>query len=104
MIGAQALYQTIITLTLHFVGPKALAGIDDHVTKLEFKYVYRISTAWRNLLTSPDSTLVFNVFVWCQIFNMINCRKLDNSFNIFAGLHRNFWLLGILAISAFRPT
>jgi Ca2+-transporting ATPase len=30
---------------------------------------------------------------------MINCRKLDNSFNVFAGMHRNLWLLGILAIS-----
>lgn len=31
---------------------------------------------------------------------MINCRKLDNHFNVFSGLWRNLWLLGILSISA----
>lgn len=80
MIAAQSLYQTAITMTLHFLGPRALKSIDNDPTKTEF------------------NTLVFNVFVWCQIFNMINCRKLDNSLNVFAGMHRNLWLLGILAI------
>jgi Ca2+-transporting ATPase len=25
-----------------------------------------------------DFTLVFNVFVWCQLFNMWNARKINN--------------------------
>lgn len=105
MIAAQALYQTTVTLTLHFVGPKALRGIDDHVTSTEFRLVkdyIALSPATQAYLpTHFCSTFVFNVFVWCQIFNMINCRRLDNKFNVFAGLHRNLWILGILAISEF---
>lgn len=31
---------------------------------------------------------------------MINCRQLGRNFNVFTGLYKNFWLLGILAISA----
>ena len=37
MIATQSLYQTAITMTLHFVGPKALKAIDSTPTKLEFK-------------------------------------------------------------------
>lgn len=59
----------------------------------------RLQIADGKRLVPPLSTLVFNIFVWCQIFNMINCRQLGNHFNVFKGMHRNPWLLGILAIS-----
>ncbi|RDW78918.1 putative calcium transporting ATPase (Pmc1) [Aspergillus mulundensis] len=50
--------------------------------------------------SNPDETLqlhtiIFNTFVWMQIFNELNCRRLDNKFNIFAGLHRNPWFFVI---------
>jgi Ca2+ transporting ATPase len=42
-------------------------------------------------------TFIFNAFVWMQIFNELNCRRiLDKEFNIFQGIHRNFLFLGIL--------
>lgn len=44
------------------------------------------------------TTLVFNVFVWCQIFNLINCRRIDNGFNILENAFNNIWLLGILLV------
>jgi Ca2+-transporting ATPase len=55
---------------------------------------------YSSLMCPLHSTLVFNIFVWCQIFNMINCRQLGSSFNVSTGLYKNFWILGILAISA----
>lgn len=39
--------------------------------------------------------MVFNTFVWMQIFNELNNRRLDNKFNIFEGVHRNYWFIGI---------
>lgn len=42
MIAVEALYQTVITLTLHFIGPKALRPIDKHVSKVEFKLVVSV--------------------------------------------------------------
>lgn len=37
MIAAESLYQTTITMALHFIGPKALKGIGNTPTKTEFK-------------------------------------------------------------------
>jgi len=45
------------------------------------------------------NTIVFNSFVLCQLFNEINCRKLGNELNAFAGIHRNWIFLLILFIS-----
>merc|ERR1712230_288790 len=44
------------------------------------------------------STMVFNTFVWMQIFNEFNNRRLDNKFNIFTGIHRNYFFIGINCI------
>ncbi|KAL4909591.1 hypothetical protein BDW74DRAFT_146831 [Aspergillus multicolor] len=52
---------------------------------------------------SPDSehetlqlhTIIFNTFVWMQIFNELNCRRLDNKFNIFEGILKNPWFFVI---------
>lgn len=40
-------------------------------------------------------TLVFNTFVWMQIFNQYNNRRLDNRMNIFEGITRNYFFIGI---------
>jgi uncharacterized membrane protein len=34
-------------------------------------------------------TLIFNIFVFYTLFNQINCRVLDDSFNIFKRMHRS---------------
>ena len=42
-------------------------------------------------------TLLFNTFVFMQIFNELNSRKLKNSeFNVFHGFFNNFLFLGIV--------
>jgi Ca2+-transporting ATPase len=80
MILGQAVYQLAITFMLYFAGDKLL---DAHLS------------------TEPEmrekqlSTVVFNTFVWMQIFNEFNNRRLDNKFNIFEGMFRNYWFLGI---------
>ncbi|KAL9114998.1 MAG: hypothetical protein Q9227_001242 [Pyrenula ochraceoflavens] len=76
MITGQALYQLVITFTLYFAGQK-------------------IFPSWTS---SELNTVVFNAFVWMQVFNELNSRRLDNKFNIFEGVHKNFWFLGINAI------
>ena len=35
-------------------------------------------------------TLIFNIFVFYTLFNQINCRVLDDSFNILKRIHRSF--------------
>lgn len=76
MIIGQAIFQLVVTFILYYGGETILS--------------YQ-SPREQNQLP----TLVFNTFVWMQIFNQINCRRLDNNFNIFEGLFRNKFFIGI---------
>jgi Ca2+-transporting ATPase len=77
MISGQAVYQLTVTFVLYFAGDK----------------IFKSSVTQKKL-----DTMVFNTFVWMQIFNELNNRRLDNKFNIFEGVHRNFWFIGINCI------
>ncbi|KAL2021253.1 hypothetical protein VTK56DRAFT_7332 [Thermocarpiscus australiensis] len=79
MILGQAVYQLLITFLIYFGGVSVLPGPDD-VTEAQIH------------------TLVFNTFVWMQIFNQWNNRRLDNKFNIFEGMLKNPYFIGISAI------
>ncbi|KAG6008727.1 hypothetical protein E4U21_003922 [Claviceps maximensis] len=83
MILGQALYQLAITFLLYYGSPKGilpLPGPDDIP------------------IPGQINTLVFNTFVWMQIFNQWNNRRLDNKFNIFEGLTKNWFFLAISVI------
>ena len=50
--------------------------------------------AWPTLLGPAAGearalSLLFNAFIWCQIFNEINCRRIQDEYDIFAGLASN---------------
>ncbi|KAH8163570.1 hypothetical protein CIB48_g4700 [Xylaria polymorpha] len=80
MIIGQAIYQLAVTFVLYYGA-------------------YDIGIAAREDLTMVVSTrrdsLVFNTFVWMQIFNQWNNRRLDNRFNILEGITHNYFFLGI---------
>lgn len=77
MIMGQSVIQLLITFFLNFAGP-------------------RIFTSWTTL---EMNSVVFNTFSWLQIFNLINCRSIDNRLNVFTGIHRNWLFLGITLIT-----
>ncbi|KAF2788731.1 calcium-translocating P-type ATPase [Melanomma pulvis-pyrius CBS 109.77] len=79
MIIGQAIYQLVVTFILYFGGNSILA-YDTQEEK------------------DSLATLVFNSFVWMQIFNSLNNRRLDNRFNIFEGITHNWFFIIILAI------
>ncbi|KAL7960335.1 calcium P-type ATPase [Trichoderma compactum] len=78
MIIGQALYQLAITFLLYYG--------DVHVVQ---------PIVGGDLVKEDIETLVFNTFVWMQIFNQWNNRRLDNKFNIFEGLTRNWFFIAI---------
>lgn len=78
----QSTYQIIITLIFHFLGLQIL-GYPTNATSNQNTIV---------------QTLVFNAFVFAQIFNSINCRRLDNKLNIFEGMTRNWYFIVITLI------
>ena len=93
MIIGQAIYQLVVTFTLYFAGYSIL-GYSSQVA--------HAAPAARDelakLLRTELNTIVFNTFVWMQIFNEFNNRRLDNKLNIFEGVHRNYFFIGINAI------
>ncbi|KAH9304952.1 hypothetical protein KI387_009356, partial [Taxus chinensis] len=80
---AQALYQIIVLLTLTFKGKEILKLKDGNK---------------RGHADTVRNTIIFNAFVFCQIFNEFNARKPDQK-NIFRGLHKNRLFIGIIAIT-----
>ncbi|KAL9547568.1 hypothetical protein MBANPS3_006110 [Mucor bainieri] len=44
-------------------------------------------------------TVIFTTFVFCQIFNEVNCRRIDNQINIFKGALQNRFFVFIFSIS-----
>jgi Ca2+-transporting ATPase len=70
MIIGQALFQVTATFVLHFGGPKFLPYPENEMR-----------------------SMIFNMFVWLQIFNQYNNRRLDNKLNIFVGIHKNYYFI-----------
>jgi Ca2+-transporting ATPase len=82
MIIGQAIYQLVVTFVLYFAGTQIL----------------NYNTDLHPELRDQLNTMVFNTFVWMQIFNEFNNRRLDNKFNIFEGVHKNWFFIGINCI------
>ncbi|KAJ5091720.1 hypothetical protein NUU61_006590 [Penicillium alfredii] len=76
MIIGQTIYQLVVTFVLNFAGQSIFSSWDnDHM-----------------------QTVVFNTFVFMQIFNQYNSRRIDNKLNIMEGITRNKWFIGIQLI------
>ncbi|KAJ0251417.1 hypothetical protein HA466_0123780 [Hirschfeldia incana] len=78
----QVAYQVTALLLLNFHG--------ESILKLENKsldHAYKVK-----------NTLVFNSFVFCQVFNEFECRTLDQT-NIFSGILKNHLFLGTIIIT-----
>lgn len=73
MIVGQSIFQLAVTFVLYFAGLKIFPSYTDGEMR----------------------TIVFNTFVWMQIFNEFNNRRLDNKFNVFEGLHKNQFFIFI---------
>ena len=93
MIIGQSIFQLVVTFTLYFAGFSILG------------YGTRVANApaaeqagLRKTLNTELNTVVFNTFVWMQIFNEFNNRRLDNKLNIFEGILRNYFFIAINCI------
>jgi Ca2+-transporting ATPase len=84
MILGQTIYKLAVIFMLYFSGDQLLSPqLESNNPELRAKQL---------------STVVFNTFVWMQIFNELNCRRLDNKFNVFEGMFKNYWFLAINAV------
>ncbi|KAF5017240.1 hypothetical protein F66182_10852 [Fusarium sp. NRRL 66182] len=80
MIIGQSVYQLIVTFVFWFGGGRFGTWISYPLDELR--------------------SLIFNIFVFMQIFKLVNSRRIDNRLNIFEGLHRNHLFMLMMAIMA----
>jgi Ca2+ transporting ATPase len=83
MIG-HAIYQIVVVLTLLFDAPRWFGFTPGYSSK-----------------NTVHFTLIFNSFVWMQLFNEINCRNLKGEHNVFKGVFRNPLFCGVWITTAF---
>jgi len=79
-IIGQAAFQLFVNLTILYFGASIFGVPKDSVL---------------------HRTLIFNIFVFCQIFNELNSRKLGTEMNIFTGFFTNHICVGVLVFTVF---
>ena len=89
-ILGQAFYQIAMILIFHFLGSQILGfhHTEDATVQKHRDDIVR--------------TLIFNAFVFAQIFNSINCRRLDRKLNVFEGMTKNRYFMVIITIGSFH--
>ncbi|KAG0253988.1 hypothetical protein BG011_006034 [Mortierella polycephala] len=87
MILGQAIFQIAINLALLYYGAK-LFHLEDANGDLSSENLKVLRT------------MIFNAFVFLQVFNELNCRRIDDSVNIFKNLHNNkiFILVQVIVV------
>ena len=77
----QSAYQIVVILIFHFLGSRIL-GFDHSDDSLVQKHNDAVVQA-----------LVFNMFVFAQITNLLNCWRLDRKLNVFKGMLKNWYFM-----------
>ena len=88
MVIAQAIYQTAICLVLYFCGPDWFGTKPSEADK--------IAEIGVDVVTA---TIIFNTFVFAQVFNEINCRSIDRDVNVFKRFFSNPTFVIILIVT-----
>ena len=77
------------------VGGKLIGSRKDYCGKYATKQ--NLQVAFNEYISSNDSTthmtLIFNIFVFYTLFNEINCRVINDSFNIFVRISKSYLFL-----------
>ncbi|CAG5179482.1 uncharacterized protein ALTATR162_LOCUS9307 [Alternaria atra] len=80
-ITGQNIYKITVIFVLYFAGGDILGyDLSDPNKQIEL------------------DTVIFNSFVWMQIFNIFNNRRLDNKLNVLEGILRNWFFIGIVVM------
>jgi Ca2+-transporting ATPase len=79
MIISQSILQLAVTLPIYYLAT---------LNKLP----------WARGWEAQMPTFIFNMFVWFQIFGMVNCRSIDSTKNIFRGVQHNLIFIVVFSI------
>jgi len=91
LIIGQVLYQLGMMMTLLFAYSE--------LGQLGILPRTKSTPATLEFIQGVQSTIIFNSFVFCQIFNEINCRKLEDELNMFSKFFNNHLFLVIMVFT-----
>ncbi|GJJ68799.1 P-type Ca2+ transporter type 2B [Entomortierella parvispora] len=97
MILGQSILQLVITFVLEYAGMDIL-NYDEVPEYLKQRNDPATNSAYTAFKRQELDAMVFNTFVFLQIFNEVNCRRLDNNLNIFSGAIKNRYFSVIFVI------
>jgi len=106
-IIVQALYQLFVLLFLLYCGRyiSFIGAPCGYVKHGDFgKYqcadgkMHSVSDIEKDTLTIQS--MIFNAFVFCQVFNEINSRKVNGETDVFENIFSNFMFVGIVGMTA----
>mmetsp|Transcript_22166 Transcript_22166/g.16559 ORF Transcript_22166/g.16559 Transcript_22166/m.16559 type:complete len:204 (-) Transcript_22166:41-652(-) len=101
-IIGQGLYQATVLLVMLFAGQELL-GFDYDKSLTGFESFYTVDETTGDLVPTEKCihySMIFNAFVFCQVFNEINSRKLGaKEYNVFKGFFNNFLFQFVIIVT-----
>ena len=118
-IVGQGLYQIVALFVMLFAGPSFISEEDIFISGYPLAINGKIRTGRRfnydgsegsatlysdtmlsKIGSSRHFTMMFALFVFLQLFNEINARRINDSVNVFSGIHQHQMFLIIWTLSA----
>jgi Ca2+ transporting ATPase len=110
-IGGQAIFQSVILFVFIFAGPfflKEDQNMPEPYTNIKNgEYVMNgmletidlepLYSQYKHITPSRHLSIIFNMFVWMQIFNMLCARKINDEINFLDGMHTNCMFIAVIA-------
>ena len=71
-------------------------GVGDAITMVPASLLVDGHT---HLAMKYRTTVIYNFFIFAQIFNEFNSRRINNELNVFAGIHRSVMFIAVITIT-----
>jgi Ca2+ transporting ATPase len=101
-IIAQGLYQIAVLLVLLFAGNKIeFIGVTCAYQTKPGRFEAPVNGCTAAKIDADGialQTIIFNAFVYCQVFNEINARRVNGERNVYKGLFSNAMFVGIMLL------
>lgn len=100
-IIGQSIYQIVVLLLLLFLGPSMFFDSQTSLEEFHSQETYNLVDGKTDFTEKGVLyTIVFQTFVFMQLFNQINARKIgENEFNVFANFFNNWLFIGIWLVT-----
>jgi len=110
-IVGQAIFQSTVLFVFIFAGPSFIMeeeNMPQPFTSIKSEEGYILSgmleeidleplyIKYKHITPSRHLSIIFNMFVWMQIFNMLCARKINDEINFLEGMHTNFMFIGVV--------